>query len=100
LFPGFAEYHTLAELEESERDDTATLHSVMSPFTQFFGGHQSASTDKQLKALSALLNDAVSVDDELENAVSTCFLEHLRQIRSYKVLVPYLSAMAKRKTHA
>jgi hypothetical protein len=100
LFPGFAEYHSLDDLEESERDDAATLHSIMMPFTQYFGRDLSIFTDKQLKTLANLLNDAVSIDDDLENGVSTCFLEHLRQIRGYKALAHYLSAVAKDKTHA
>jgi hypothetical protein len=90
LFPGFTEYHTLAELEESERDDTATLHSVMFPFTQFFGGRHTTFTDKQLSTLGTLLNESVAVEDDLENAVSTCFLEHLHQIRGYKVLARHI----------
>lgn len=100
VFPGFTEYHSLEDLEDSERDEAATLHSVMFPFTQFFGGHLPTFSEKQLKVLGILLNKAVSVDDDFENAVSTCFLEHLHQIRGYKALAPYLSAVAKRKTHA
>ena len=100
LFPDFAEDHTAADLEESERNGTPTLHSVMIPFTHYFGGAQRALSVRQLRELGMLLNDAVELDDDLENAVSTCFLEHLRQYDGYKALAPFLSKRAKDKTHA
>jgi len=100
LFPTFAEDCTSDDLAEAERHETETFHLVMLPFTQYFGGHHQSFSVSQFEALGSLINDAVTTDDDLENAVSTCFLEHLHQIRSYKVLAPYLSAQAKRKTHA
>jgi hypothetical protein len=100
MFPDFVEDHTAADLEESERNGTPTLHSVMIPFTQYIGGVQRTLSARQLKELGTLLNDAVELDDDLENAVSTCFLEHLRQIDGYRVLAPFLSKRAKEKTHA
>jgi hypothetical protein len=69
-------------------------------FTQCFGRVQRALSAKQLKGLGALLSDAVELDDDLENAVSTCFLEHLRQIGGYRALAPFLSERAKERTHA
>src|SRR5439155_2408023 len=57
-------------------------------------------SDRQVRQLAELINQAVEAPDELENAVSTCFLEHLRQVRTYKVLAPHLSTQAKRRTHA
>ncbi len=100
LFPSFAEYHSLHDLDESVREGAATLHSVMIPFTQYFGGNLDTFTDKQLKGLASLLYEAVSIADDLENAVSTCFLEHLRQIGAYKKLAPYLRGVTRQKTHA
>lgn len=95
LFPDFALDHTEADLEEAEREGTPSLHSVMIPFTQYFGGAQHALSKSQLVQLGALLSEAVEIDDDWENAVSTCFLEHLRHIRAYKTLAPYLSKRAK-----
>ena len=54
-------------------------------------------TANQLRAFGEWVNGAVSV--EPENAVSTCFLEHARQIRIDRVLRPYLSSKAKDKSH-
>jgi hypothetical protein len=55
-------------------------------------------TEGQLQALGMVLNQAVAEDDALENAVSTCFLEHLRQINGYQALEAYLDERAKAKT--
>jgi hypothetical protein len=100
VFPDFAGYHRLEDVEEAERDQAATFHSVMIPFTQYFGGKVDSLATTQLKALGVLVNEAVQLEDGWENAVSTCFLEHLRQIKSYRSLAPYLSTIAKNRTHA
>lgn len=100
LFPDFAEDYTSADLEESERDGRPTLHSVMIPFTQYFGGAQQTLSTRQLKELGALISDAVEMEDDLENAVSTCFLEHLGKINGYRMLAPFLSKRARERTHA
>jgi hypothetical protein len=50
-------------------------------------------------ALGEWVNQAVSVDDALENAVSTSFLEHARQVGIDRVLGPYLNSKAKDKSH-
>jgi hypothetical protein len=99
-FPGFAENWNADELADREREGTATFHSIMFPFTQYFGANHSSFSDRQVRELAGVINQAVDTPDELENAVSTCFLEHLRQLRSYKVLAPHLSTEAKRRTHA
>ena len=75
------------------------VHYVMSCFTYYFGKTATMSTKKQLAALGALVNEAVSEAGVIENAVSTCFLEHLRQVRACKPLSPFLAAAAKRRTH-
>ena len=95
IFPGFAE----ACPEEDAQLD-ATLHSVMRAFTPYFSGNREALSQRQIKSLAHFINEAVAVDDKLENAVGTCFLEHLRQVSSYKVLASFLSRKAKDKTHA
>src|SRR6187401_3138122 len=79
ICPAFAADLPDDELEERERDGTATFHFVMQPFTTYFGTGQAALSEKQLKQLADLINRAVENEDDLENAVVTCFLEHLRQ---------------------
>jgi len=95
IFPDFSSY---CEVEEIEPD--TTLHFVMMDFTSYFGSYCDKFSESQLRKVGNFINDAVAVDDKLENAVSTCLLEHLRQIRSYKILAPFLSRRAKDKTHA
>ena len=49
----------------------------------------------QLGELFPAFNDEWA--EEIENAVATCFLEHMRQARINRVLAPYLSRMAQDK---
>jgi len=87
------------ELEVEEPEDL-TLHRVMMLFAQYFGSNGSRFSEKQLRRLGEWLSCAVSVPDVLENAVSTCFLEHTRQLKVHKLLAPHLSKLAKEKSHA
>jgi hypothetical protein len=48
---------------------------------EFSGQFDAAAAQRaQLSGLASLVNQAVATTDGLENAVGTCFLEHLRQI--------------------
>lgn len=96
IFPEFGSEDLLDDLKTSDYG----LHTVMHRFTEHFGAEGSTASERQLQALGGLINEAVAVDDQLENAVSTCMLEHFRQIKVYKILSPYLSRTAKQKTHA
>jgi len=71
------------------------LHCVMQDFTVYLGEHVSSLSHQQLTALGEVIDDAVSVEDDLENAVSTCLLEHLDQIDCLTKLAPFLSSRAK-----
>ncbi len=53
-----------------------THHAVMRSFLAYFSYHQEQFTHKQLRDIGKWIDRAVSEDDDLENAVSTCFLEH------------------------
>jgi hypothetical protein len=96
IFPEFGSEDILHDVETSDYG----LHSVMRLFTEYFGTEGSTAAEGQLRALGGLIDESVAVDDQLENAVSTCMLEHLRQIKVYKTLSPYLSRKAKQRTHA
>ena len=96
IFPDFGSEDFLHDVATSDHG----LHTVMRYFTEYFGAEQSHASEKQLVALGGLIDEAVAVDDVLENAVSTCMLEHLRQIDAYKALSPHLSRRAKDRTHA
>jgi hypothetical protein len=96
IFPQFGEEEDVVEDVRDAGD--IGLHCVMGHFVDFFVENHSQFTDRQLASLGELLNEAVAVNDNLENAVATCMLEHLRQINGYKALSPYLSQTAKDKT--
>jgi hypothetical protein len=100
ILPSFARDVTDDDLAEWERMSVQDPHAVMIPFTQYFGTNQATFSDRQLSALGTFLNRAVEFDDALENAVATCFLEHLRQINGYAALSPHLAAEAKSRTRA
>jgi hypothetical protein len=72
----------------------------MLEFTPHFGSAASTYSERQLRALADIVNQVVADGGTIENAVSTCFLEHMYQINVRKVLAPYLSGEAKRKSHA
>jgi hypothetical protein len=77
-----------------------TFHSIMIDFTTFFGRASRSCSQKQLRSFGALVNQAVRQSGPLENAISTCFLEHLRQIRAERVLRPFLAPAGKERIHA
>jgi len=73
-----------------------THHAVLTQFLLYFSMNHQSFTPKQLKQFGAWVDDAIAAKDDLENALSTCFLEHARQVKINRVLAPYLSANAKR----
>jgi hypothetical protein len=85
---------------ENEKPDELTLHRVMMLFAQYFGANRSSFTKKQLARLGEWLSASVAAGGMVENAVSTCFLEHIHQLKVNRILGPYLSQQAKDKTHA
>jgi hypothetical protein len=68
-------------------------------FAEYFGANSKCFSKKQLCRLGEWLSEAVSVSGPLENAVSTCFLEHVHQLKVDRRLAPYLSKSAKEKFH-
>ena len=52
---------------------------------------------KVIKKFCKLVNRAVEQGGDLENAISTCFLEHASQIGVRKLIAPYLSKETKRE---
>jgi hypothetical protein len=104
LFPGFDDWwkdeNTLAA--DGSVDDVHyewTHHDVMRQFLGFFGQHHNSFTEAELRGLGEWVNRAVVEEDAVENAVATCFLEHMRQVGINRVLAPYLSRTAKQKSH-
>ena len=73
-----------------------THHAVLRQFLLYFSVNHQSFTQQQLQQFGAWVDDAIAAKDDLENALSTCFLEHARQVKINRVLAPYLSANAKR----
>lgn len=74
-----------------------THHEVLSEFLAFFSKNYEAFSEKQLRQFGTWIEKAISGPTSLENAVSTCFLEHTRQSKINRVLAPYLPREAKRR---
>lgn len=90
IFPAFAaEWAADTECDEFASD---SLCAVYQSFLPFVAGVRI--TDRQLLALSKLLNAEVAAGGEQENAVGTCFLEHCGQVGFARRLRPLLDAEA------
>ena len=95
LLPSFIDDCYDPEPLPPEEDEPETFHRVMREFTYSFGKAASSLSSAQLRQIGNLVNEAVYRSDNLENAVATCFLEHLHQIHARKVLWPFLSNKAR-----
>lgn len=80
--------------------DEFTFHRVMLAFCDCIGARAGSATATQWRKLGGLINVAVEGDDPLENAVSTCLLEHLHQVGVRDQLWPHLARRARVKSHA
>jgi hypothetical protein len=77
-----------------------THHQVVNAFLNHLSASGVQFADDQFRQLGAWLNAAVEVDGALENAVSTCFLEHMHQVGLDRIISPHLSEKAKSRSHA
>ena len=98
LFTIFPKYKAL--YNGPIHDEKPTYHSVLLGFTPFFSAELTSFSQKQLRSFGDLISAAVTKAGPLENAFETCLLEHFHQIRASRVLHPYLSKIAREKTHA
>lgn len=85
--------------DEPESEDL-NYHHIMRMFAEHFARSSASYSEEQLRGLGDWLSEAVASGGVLENAVSTCLLEHSRQLKVNRVLAPYLSKAAKERTHA
>ena len=77
-----------------------SYHAVALDLTDYFSANCLSLTERQLRAFSAWINGMVEAGGDLENAISTCFLEHSGQIGVCKALSPHLTALAKASARA
>jgi len=100
IFPSYADELTVDKKEDEDFGYIYTLHSLFRDFLSYFSSNIESFSEKQLKEIGNFINEAVEIDDDLENAISTCFLEHLHQVKANKPIKPYLSKKAKERVHA
>lgn len=89
--PAFAAYW--AEDNEDEEFRSTSLHSVYMSFLPLLA--TSHLTEEQWKHIANLFSREVAAGGDRENAVDTCVLEHLHQVKLNKILRPLLSPQAK-----
>jgi hypothetical protein len=87
LFPPFA-----SELEDEE---ITSYHQVVQRLAPVLTGFLQERPKKATEEFCSLVNEMVAAGGEMENAISTCLLEHASQIRVRNVIRPYLSVAAK-----
>jgi hypothetical protein len=87
IFPGFR----FQPVDEPECWMAPNFHSVMREFLSYFATTAPTATERQLKNLSQLIVAASISEGDLENAIDTCFLEHLRQVDAEKYLRRFLA---------
>lgn len=93
IFPEFSDYWR-AEIGEDEFP-SSSLHAVYMSFLPFLA--HTNPTPKQWQLIADHFSEAVAVGGDRENAVATCVLEHLHQVRLNRLLRPLLSQEA--RTH-
>lgn len=84
-----------AQPGELEAEDTQSFHSVWMVFAPHSYKLLHEATPNEIKRFSSLIDYMVSRGGDLENAVSTCFLEHASQLSVRKLLKPHLSRESK-----
>jgi hypothetical protein len=97
LLPGFD--HSWEDEDEWPGLERS-FHAVARDLASYFPAQCLSLNEKQLRAFAAWINGMVTAGGDLENAVSTCFLEHSGQLGVYKVLAPHLTTLAKASARA
>jgi len=93
LFPGFRE-----EWDEGEGYGGVgqyNFHTVFMELAPVCSGYLAEATPRTVEAFCALINALVAGGGDVENAVSTCLLEHASQVGIAKTIKAHLSQAAK-----
>lgn len=83
-----------------DNDWAFSLHSVYMTFLPYLAAQIGQIHPDQIEQVATLINGAVDAGGDSENAVGTCFLEHIGQVGLYNIFKPFLSKEAKRRLHA
>lgn len=93
LFPAFRD-----EWDEGEAYGDIgqySFHTVFMELAPDCSQYLVEAPPRTVEAFCSLINDLVAAGGTMENAVSTCLLEHASQIGIRKVLKPHLSLAAR-----
>jgi hypothetical protein len=93
LFPGFRD-----DWDEGEgygEIGQYNFHAVFMELAPVCSGYLAVASPRKVQAFSALINDLVASGGDMENAVSTCLLEHASQVGIAKTIKPHLSQEAR-----
>ena len=88
LFPVFAD-------EFDEDEEISTYHQVVSSLAPVITSFLENSSERTVKKFYRIVNDSVAEGGLVENAMSTCLLEHASQLKCKHLIRAYLSAAAK-----
>jgi hypothetical protein len=95
IFPEF--YSEWSKGESHRYSEQYSYHSVFQEFAPVSYRILNRATPNQIQEFCELINHMVDIGGELENAISTCFLEHASQIGVSKIIKPFLSKEAKKE---
>ena len=73
--------------------DKFSVHTVYMSFLPYLAA--AGCSGKQLRKIAALVDHAVRAGGDSENAVATCFLEHVHQVGLTSALKPLLGSETK-----
>lgn len=96
LFPSFAVEWNGGEAYGYENGDFS-YHSVFLTFAPLSYGLLMQASSETVRSFCDFVNAAVEQRGTLENAVSTCFLEHASHLAVRRLIEPSLSAAATRE---
>lgn len=94
LFPGYRTHWESPDNPFTAEDGTFSHHGLMIDFTDLLGRNVRGFSEKQIGESCRFIDVSVSIEGPLENAVSTCLLEHLHQIGAWRTLGHRLSKTA------
>lgn len=84
------------ELEPQFPGDTPTnYHAILMDFAPHARTVMEAAEPTVIRRFARLVNQAIRQGGELENAMTTCFLEHASQLKVRTILRPHLSEVSK-----
>jgi hypothetical protein len=93
LFPGFR--NDWDEGESFGGIGQYNFHTVFMEIAPVCSDYLAMASPRKVEAFCAIINSFVASGGDMENAVSTCLLEHASQVGIAKTIKPHLSQVAR-----